>query len=216
MLRAVDVSFAYDSARPVLNRVSIEIGAGEIVGLTGPSGGGKSTLGRILAGHRQPQRGSVVLDDDGDNASRGRVHPVQYLFQSPETAVDPRWTIEKILTEAWDPDREMRLDFGLSPHWGRSYPHELSGGELQRITILRALAPGVRFLVADEVTAMLDPLTQAQIWRALIEFARQRRVGMLVLSHDLDLLERICDRRLRLCDGRLAEFADDAGMNPAI
>lgn len=195
MLEARDVCFSYGVAGRVLDHVSLAIRPGEVVGLTGRSGVGKSTLGRILSGHYRPLSGRVIID--GEPHARG-FNPVQYLSQSPAFSVDPRWTVGRVISEAWRPDEAMLRAFGVSEAWYDRYPHEISGGELQRVAVLRALAPGTRYLVADEISAPLDPLTQAQIWMALLAHAQKNGLGMLVISHDRPLLRRIAGRILDL------------------
>lgn len=193
MLEARDIGFRFPgAAQPVLDNVSLRIAQGEVVGLSGPSGVGKSTLGRILAQHVRPQSGRVLVD--GIPRSGEGFHPVQFLSQSPVLAVNPRWRIGRVVAEAWNPDAETRAALGVRSEWYPRYPHELSGGELQRVAILRALAPGLRYLVADEISAMLDAVTQAQIWTFLRRFAAERRIGILAISHDHALLKRIAHR----------------------
>ncbi len=195
MLEARDVCFSYGVAGRVLDHVSLAVRPGEVVGLTGRSGVGKSTLGRILSGHYRPLSGRVIID--GEPHARG-FNPVQYLSQSPAFSVDPRWTVGRVISEAWRPDEAMLRAFGVSEAWYDRYPHEISGGELQRVAVLRALAPDTRYLVADEISAPLDPLTQAQIWMALLAHAQKNGLGMLVISHDRPLLRRIAGRILDL------------------
>jgi ABC-type dipeptide/oligopeptide/nickel transport system ATPase subunit len=127
------------------------------------------------------------------------------LLQTVELAVDPRWRVSEILTEAHQPTRDLMRAFGIRESWLDRYPHELSGGELQRVAIVRALDDRIRFLIADEITGMLDAITQAEIWNMLLSFAGRRRLGMLVISHDQDLLARVATRQLRLSQGQLVE-----------
>ena len=131
---------------------------------------------------------------------RNRYYPVQLIQQHPERAVNPRWRIERILTEGWTPDSALLESIGVSKDWMNRYPNELSGGELQRCCIARALGPETRFLIADEMTTMLDAVTQAQIWHAVLEIARLRQLGILVISHDPPLVERICHRIINIAE----------------
>ena len=147
---------------------------------------------------------------------------MQWLPQSPELAVNPRWRVKRILEEAWTPPETLREAFGIEDKWLNRSPSALSGGELQRVCVLRALAPGVRYLVADEISSMLDPLTQLALWQGLRQVAKERRLGVLVISHDAALLERLCSRRLTLSEGRLspstrygAPYATAKAQSPA-
>lgn len=196
MLEARDLAFRHRPDRRLLDGVSLRIAPGETVGLSGPSGCGKTTLGRLLAGCMAPARGAVLLD--GAPLPRAGCLPVQYLPQTPILAMNPRWRIGAILREAFVPDEALLSRLGIEPLWHRRFPHELSGGELARVSIARALAPGLRFLVADEVTSALDPVAQARIWRALLALARERGIGILAVSHDEALLRRLAGRRLAL------------------
>ena len=195
MLSAEKLSYRYaPRAALVLENVDIGVAPGEIVGLTGGSGRGKSTLGRLLAGHMMPSAGRITIDDK--EAVSG-FSPVQYLHQSPIFATDPRWRIGRIVEEAWQPDDATREELGIEKGWYDRYPHEISGGELQRIALLRTLAPGLSYLIADEITAMLDPVAQVDIWRCLLARARTG-LGILAISHDQALLDRIATRIVTL------------------
>lgn len=202
MLEALQVSFAFSTKQPsLLNDVSLQLKAGEWVGLSGDSGAGKSTFGQLLAGYLRPRSGNVLID--GEPWPQQGLQPVQWLPQSPELAVNPRWRVGKVLTEAWSPPEDLRRAFGIKPDWLPRLPGTLSGGELQRICILRALVPGVRYLIADEISTMLDPITQVEIWQALKAEAQQRKLGVIVISHDTALLRQLCERRYHLTHGRL-------------
>jgi len=190
------LSFRHGRTMPWLfEQLHITIRPGEVVGLTGPSGRGKSTLARVLAGYLPPAEGQVLLD--GQPLPRG-ASPVQLLFQHPELAVNPRWIARQILEEAGPLEPRVLEQLAVDPAWLARHPHELSGGELQRLCLARALGPGTRYLLCDEMTSMLDALTQAAIWNTVLAIARTRELGLLVISHDHVLLDRLCHRRLDL------------------
>lgn len=131
------------------------------------------------------------------NASSG-YRPVQLVFQHPERAVNPRWRVKNILREGWEPDQELLDDLQIQASWLERFPAELSGGQLQRVCIARTLSPQTQFLLADEMTTMLDAITQAQIWRTVLAIAARRKMGLLVVSHDKHLLKRICSRVIEM------------------
>ena len=193
ILEARDVTFYYRGRRhtPVLENFSISVSSGERVGLKAPSGRGKTTLCRLLAGYEKPAKGQVLLDGRPVREYRG-VCPVQMVWQHPETVVDPLLTLGKTLNEAGAVEQRLLDALHIEPGWLTRYPSELSGGELQRFCLARALNPEVRFLLCDEISAMLDLVTQAQIWKFLLEEAQRRGLGMLVVSHDEALLEKVC------------------------
>lgn len=192
MLEAHGLSFRYGEHSPWLFRnLNLRIAPGEIVGLPGPSGRGKSTLAKVLCGYLPSASGEVRID--GRQPGSGH-HPAQLLFQHPELAVNPRFTGRKIIAEAWGGDPALFEALRIRPEWLDRYPHELSGGELQRLCVARALDPRTRYLIADEMTSMLDAITQAQIWRVILRQAATRDMGLLVISHDQTLLGRICHR----------------------
>ena len=195
ILEARDVTFYYRGRRhtPVLENFSISVSSGERVGLKAPSGRGKTTLCRLLAGYEKPAKGQVLLDGRPVREYRG-VCPVQMVWQHPETVVDPLLTLGKTLNEAGAVEQRLLDALHIEPGWLTRYPSELSGGEVQRFCLARALNPEVRFLLCDEISAMLDLVTQAQIWKFLLEEAQRRGLGMLVVSHDEALLEKVCTR----------------------
>ena len=195
ILEARDVTFYYPGRRktPILEKFSMTVEDGERVGLKAPRGRGKTTLCRLLAGYEKPAKGQVLLDGRPVREYRG-VCPVQMVWQHPETVVDPLLTLGKTLNEAGAVEQHLLDALHIEPGWLTRYPSELSGGELQRFCLARALNPEVRFLLCDEISAMLDLVTQAQIWKFLLEEAQRRGLGMLVVSHDEALLEKVCTR----------------------
>ncbi|PYI52640.1 ABC transporter ATP-binding protein [Paenibacillus flagellatus] len=195
-LEGIGLGYRYGRGPWILRNVDIAVEAGEIVGLIGPSGRGKSTLGRLLAGYDKPEEGVVRLN--GKPLPAEGYSPVQLVFQHPEKAVNPRMRMRGILNEGWKPDRAFRASLGIADEWLDRFPHELSGGELQRFCVARALGPATRFLIADEMTTMLDAITQAQIWHAVLDIARERRLGLLVVSHERSLVQRLCSRVIEL------------------
>ena len=197
MLIGEQLAFRYSSRHHwVLQDINVAIAPGEVVGLSAPSGFGKTTLGKLLAGYLTPTRGKVLVDDR--HLPQQGYCPVQLVFQNPELAVNPRWRIHQILAEKQPPDRALLDALGIHSSWIDRYPHELSGGELQRIAVARVLNPATRYLIADEMTAMLDANTQALIWRMVLDYARSQNLGLLVISHEVALIKRVCDRSIDL------------------
>ena len=177
----------------VLESVDLTVAPGERVGLAGPSGRGKTTLCKLLSGFETPDGGTVLVDGKPLRDYRG-ICPVQMIWQHPETAVDPLMKLGDTLREGGPVEDELLEALHIQPAWLERYPAELSGGELQRFCIARALRPGVKYLLCDEVTAMLDLITQAQIWTFLLEQAARRDLGLVIVSHNTPLLERLCTR----------------------
>ena len=102
--------------------------------------------------------------------------------------------MDKILKEAYLPSKELLDDMGIKKEWLNRWPSELSGGELQRFCVVRALSPETKFLIADEMTTMLDAITQAQIWNVVLNHVKKYNIGLVVISHEKSLIDRICDR----------------------
>ncbi len=190
-LKANNISFSYNKKRPILKDVSLSLKSNQIIGLMGDSGSGKSTLCKILSGYIQNYSGEVTLD--GNKIPDKDFYPVQLIFQHPEKTMNPKWKMEKVLNESWTPPQDLKDTFGLKEGWLTRWPSELSGGELQRFSILRALNPKTKFIIADEISTMLDAVTQVQIWDKLIQYAKANNIGILAVSHDEELLEVLCD-----------------------
>ncbi|MBE6070366.1 MAG: ATP-binding cassette domain-containing protein [Clostridium butyricum] len=193
-LKVKNINFAYDDKdKLILSNVNLNIKSNEIVGLVGPSGIGKSTLAKIIAGYITPKEGNILINNAQVKSSK-EGSPIQLIYQHPEKAVNPKWKMRKILNEWYTPDISMIQSFGIEEEWMNRWPAELSGGELQRFCILRALSPKTKFLIADEISTMLDAITQAQIWEMLLKAAKEKNIGILVVSHNDRLLEKICTR----------------------
>ena len=194
-LEAKQLIFGYrgKGRKQVLDGLDLTVAPGERVGLAGPSGQGKTTLCKLLAGYEKPDSGTVLVDGKPLKEYRG-ICPVQMIWQHPETAVDPLMKLGDTLKEGGPVEEGLLEALHIQPAWLERYPTELSGGELQRFCIARALRPGVKYLLCDEVTAMLDLITQAQIWTFLLEQAEKRDLGLVIVSHNSALLEQLCTR----------------------
>ena len=188
-LSAVNINFGYEKDKLILDGINFHIDQGEIVGLMAPSGRGKSTLAKILAGYEKPFNGEVLLDGK-KNETKG-YNPIQLIYQHPEKAVNPLWKMRKILSESGEFDKETMGKMGINEMWFDRWPIELSGGELQRFCVLRVLNAKTKFIIADEISTMLDPITQAQIWEVVVNYAKENNIGVLVISHDKSLLDRL-------------------------
>ena len=188
---------------------SLEVAPGERVALAAPSGFGKTTLCRLLAGYERSQEGEVLVDGTPLELFEG-ASPVQLIGQHPERALDPRMRMRDSLAEAGlrvskgeakslvsDP---LLAALGIRQRWLSRFPHELSGGELQRFCIARALATNPRYLVADEISTMLDALTQAQLWEFLLAEVEARGMGLVFVSHSPALTAHIATRTVNLAD----------------
>lgn len=197
-LRANNINFKYSDDRYILKDIDFYINSGEVVGLVAPSGFGKTTLAKILAGYQIPESGEVVLE--GCERKKGGYNPVQLVFQHPEKSVNPKWKMKKIINESFTPSKELIKSMGIKEGWMNRWPSELSGGELQRFCVIRALSPETKFLIADEMTTMLDAITQAQIWNVVLDYAKKHNIGIVVISHEKALVEKICDRVVNLVE----------------
>lgn len=197
-LEAKNISFRYDNGnRQILNNLTMYMDSGERLGLIAPSGFGKTTCCKILAGYEKPDQGEVLLDGKPLSSCKGYC-PVQMIWQHPENSVNPRLKLKEVLKEGDGVEDRVIEGLGIEPEWLNRYPAEVSGGELQRFCIARALGGKTRFLLADEISTMLDLITQSQIWNFLISEVERRNIGLLVVSHSQGLLERVCTRRLDL------------------
>ena len=198
-LKATNISFKYPSAKEyLLKDINLELDNNKIRGLIGDSGSGKSTLCKILSGYVTNYEGSVTFD--GNPLPKKGFKPVQLIYQHPEKVMNPKWKMKQVLEESWDVDDETLSEFGIQKTWLTRFPQELSGGELQRFSVLRSLNPKTKFLIADEMTTMLDAITQVQILDSVLKIVKKRNMGFLLVSHDMDLVDTICDDKIYLKD----------------
>lgn len=203
-LEARDISFKYGKGTSqILDHVNLTVEPGESVGIMAPSGYGKTTLCKILAGYERPDSGEVLVDGMPVLELRGYC-PVQMVWQHPELSVNPKRRLSTVLEEGdWtfeNPSERARIEAGLGirDEWKDRFPVEVSGGELQRFCIARALGRRTELLIADEMTTMLDLITQGQIWDFVLKELKRREMGMIAVSHSPELLEKVCDRVVRL------------------
>ncbi len=216
-LQAKGICFSY-GRQQVLHDFNLTVKPGERVALRAPSGTGKTTLCRILAGYLQPASGTVLAD--GAPLPRSGASPVQLVAQHPERMMDPAIPIRRSLAEATtEPEDAQALasweekgggieggstvpqlleSLGVQREWLERFPVELSGGELQRCCIARALMAHPRYLICDEISTMLDAATQAYLWRFLIDHAQANGIGMVLVTHSDALLDRIATRIVEL------------------
>ncbi len=196
-LEAKNVYFKYERKQPwILEDRSVKIEKGERLAIFAPSGYGKTTLAMMLSGYLEPSKGEILLD--GKPLPKNGVCPVQLIYQHPEKAINPRWRLKRVLEESGELREDVLAAFGIENAWLNRFPRELSGGELQRFCVARALMSGADYLICDEISTMLDVITQAQIWRVVLAEAEKRNMGIIAVTHNKHLAERIATRTIDL------------------
>ena len=207
-----------------VDHVSLHLDEGEILGIIGESGSGKSTILRLLSGIIQPDEGQVRLFGKSlDRNDRSRFQNIQMIFQDARAAFDKQYTIEQSLNEVrkyLNPNalgnRFLLQEVGLDSTFAKKYPYEMSGGECQRAAIARALACNPKVLLCDEITSALDVLTQEKICHLLTHLCNQHHISAIFVSHDLPLVSNLCDRVMIMQDGKVVEEGKtkDVMQNP--
>lgn len=198
VLEVKNVSFRYGNGPWILKDVSMEVEQGERVVILGPSGYGKSTLAKIIAGYLEPLSGKVLWNNH--DLPQNCFCPIQLIYQHPEKALNPRWKMKKSLFEAGEPSEEVLRQIGIQEKWYDRWPNELSGGELQRFCVARVLKPETRLLIADEMTTMLDALNQAHIWNFILEYAEKHGMSIIAITHNKFLAEKLATRIISIPD----------------
>lgn len=192
-LEAKNIYFRYDRKQPwILEDCSVRVDKGECLAIFAPSGYGKTTLAMLLSGYIKPVKGEILLD--GKPLPEKGVCPVQLIHQHPEKAINPRWRLKRVLEESGKIDADVLHAFGIEHEWLDRFPRELSGGELQRFCVARALMSGADYLICDEISTMLDVITQAQIWNVVLEEAQKRNMGLIAVTHNMHLAKKIATR----------------------
>jgi ABC-type glutathione transport system ATPase component len=215
----------------ILTDLSFDIPQGEVVGIVGGSGSGKSILGRTLLRLIEPSGGTIRFGgQDITHMKEDDLRPIrrrmQIIFQDPMSSLNPRHRVGAIIAgplQLHDFDRiDARVDEALDhvglPHaLARRYPHELSGGQRQRIGIARAIALQPEFILADEIVSGLDVSSQAQVLNLLERLVGELNLTLAIISHDLSVIRRLCDRIMVLQNGRIVENEETAQLfaNPA-
>ncbi|UYJ47911.1 MAG: dipeptide/oligopeptide/nickel ABC transporter ATP-binding protein [Lachnospiraceae bacterium] len=207
----------------VLFDVSLKVSQGTCLGILGESGSGKSTLGRVICGLLKPDTGEVKIQDVSVYASRNGLKNFQkrlsVVFQDYTTSANPRFRVKEIIAEglaARERNQKIRLDrleetnrllelVGLDPSYANRYPHELSGGQLQRVCIARAVACQPEIILFDEAISSLDAHTQVQIMDLLHDLKEKLGLTYIFITHDLTSVTYLCDDVLFLYHGRITE-----------
>jgi peptide/nickel transport system ATP-binding protein len=216
-LRFENVTVRYGSARrpfTAVDQVSLSVPDGAVVGLVGESGSGKSTLARAAVGLAPIQGGRILLGGE-PVPTRGRVRPLQMVFQDPYSSLDPRMTVGASITESMPPgssrvERRTEVErllgrVHLDPAVGRAVPGRLSGGQRQRVALARALAGRPQVVIADEITSALDVSIQGAVLNLVRELQRELGLSMLFISHNLAVVRYVASHVAVMYQGRIVE-----------
>ncbi len=219
-LKTVGVSIKFKRDNVVaLSDVSVSVSSGNCIGVVGESGSGKTTLGKVLCGILKPTKGKVLLGSKEHTFIRGKVNPVQMIYQDPFSSLPPHMTIADIITEplilngytkkqAFYVATDILCRCGFLPEVVFNLkPANLSGGQRQRLCIARVMVLSPLFVIADEPTSMLDVSTKGDILLLLREFIRDKGVGMVFITHELNLIRHICEYVYVLLKGVVVEQA---------
>lgn len=215
----------------VLNNVSFYLKKGECLGIIGESGSGKSTLGKVILGLQRPENGKVIIDNIDLYKYKNKMnkklrYDISVVFQDYVSSVNPRFTVMRTLDEAINVHtintgehldkinrRNMAIELlnnvGLDESFLQRYPHELSGGQLQRICIARAVAVHPKIILLDEAVSSLDVSTQTQLMDYLIKLRNIYGFSYIFITHDLSTITYLCDRVLFFNSGNIVEEVDD-------
>ncbi|MEK4250093.1 ABC transporter ATP-binding protein [Paenibacillus sp. FSL W7-1287] len=204
----------------VIKTVSFQYEQGECLGIVGESGCGKSTLGRLLLGIEKPERGSILLKGNRVGGKRAGRREISAVFQDYTSSINPYFTVEQAIMESLNSlnrdassrrENHAKVDrllqnVGLDPHCRTKYPHELSGGQIQRVCIARAVATEAPCILLDEAISSLDSSVQMQVLELLKKLKEVNKLGYIFITHDIQAAAFICDRIMFMRDGQIEEF----------
>ncbi|MEG1822198.1 MAG: ATP-binding cassette domain-containing protein [Clostridiales bacterium] len=197
ILEAKNITYGYKkNQEPVIKNFNLVAKSQERVGILAPSGFGKTTLCQLLSGYLYPNSGEVLLD--GKPLPKKGYCPVQMIWQHPERVVNPRMRMGDTLEEGFEISSRIIEGLGIEKDWYNRYPGEISGGEMQRFCIARALGEKTKFILADEISTMLDLITQSQIWNFLLQEVEERGIGLIAVTHSDSLMNRVATRVVNL------------------
>lgn len=223
MLKVDNVEKYYSSGgmfsrekQQILKQISFEVSEGECLGIIGESGSGKSTLGRLIVGIEQPDRGTVSIDGKNIKDRAARVGNISAVFQDYTSSINPFFTVEDAIIEPLNnqnknyQENRNKIDrllhqVGLHPSYRTKYPHELSGGEAQRVCIARAISTEPKYILLDEAISSLDISVQTQVLDLLKQLKQQYTMSYLFITHDIQAATYICDRVIIIRNGQIEE-----------
>lgn len=211
-------SFLKRRRKEILKGVSFNLKKGECLGIIGESGSGKSTLGKVILGLEKQDKGEILFENSDKRKSWQ--NDINVVFQDYSTSVNPKFKVYDIIAEAFldsNLSKEEKLksiielldQVGLGKEFIDRYPHQLSGGQLQRICIARAIAKKPKFILLDEAISSLDVSSQVQILDLLIDLKEKYQLSYLFITHDLMAITYICDRVMFFKDGNIVESVDN-------
>ncbi|PWW26914.1 nickel transport system ATP-binding protein [Cytobacillus oceanisediminis] len=203
----------------ILKGVSFDCQRGESLGIIGESGSGKSTLGRLIVGIERPDAGTVLFEQKNITDSSVRLGNISAVFQDYKSSINPFYTVEKAIMETLIIQNKRRkemqakidqllIQVGLDTSYKTKYPHELSGGEVQRVCIARAIAAEPKCILFDEAISSLDVSVQTQVLDLLKELKKIYNISYIFITHDIQAAAYICDRVIIFRDGQIEETAD--------
>ena len=215
LLKVENIAKTYRKGKQVLRGIDLSVMEGEVVGLVGESGSGKSTLARVVMQLEIPQSGFVSFNGmPVEKSSRKAFYrDCQLIFQNASASFNPSWTVLEILSEPLRNKKKNRNEYirkmlskvNLNEAHLRRFPSELSGGEKQRVNLLRSILVEPKLLICDEIVSNLDKLIQKEIIDLLINLKLEANMAILFISHDLRIVEYMCDRILVMKDGEIVD-----------
>lgn len=203
----------------VLKNISLECKDGECLGIIGESGSGKSTLGRLILGIEKPDRGTVLFEGKNIEDRRVRLGNISAVFQDYKSSINPFFTVEEAIMEPLNIQNKVKKEnqnkidhllnqVGLDPSYRKKYPHELSGGEVQRVCIARAISTEPKCILLDEAISSLDVSVQTQVLELLKKLKKIYNMSYVFITHDIQAAAYICDRIIIFRDGQIEEIVN--------